>query len=1033
MTLLLKYDPTASEEDRLAFLHWFLFDKEPWILAATGKKAAGRADTLSNKLMNTAYYDHSLDTDRGEQLLKDCRKLFERLDREETDKKNDRLAAVIDADVEQRSRADIERFMHRHFKDGDVILVIRTVADAGSGDRDAGLLTAYRGKRVDDAVAVAVKYNGKHDLYTCLQKITESNLGKGERETVKNEEVERWRDLYIDIDPDRGLNPGKKIPATSDEVEQASLLEQAVRARLKNYGFPAPEIANSGNGFSQHYRLDMEATQENTNLVGDFINAIEALYSGDEYVFKAHIDVNIKNPARITRITGTLNVSGWTPTNEDGTPTYPDRISRYSGFIDVPEDMGLVTVEMLKTALAAIKKALPEDARGNKSTFPIPEVILDGAGRHRFLVSVAGGMRAMGLGANEIYAGLSEVNKQRCRPPKDDADIKVIAASMERYEEGNLAPLTTFLTMGLNDDGNAAYVKEVFEGEMMYCTTNDHWYIWNGKYWKQDDENDTGVKHRISIALRDRAAELTTLNDILAGEGGKVRRPEEVEEAIRKYMGIANRWAKSCLSRSARNNAMDLVKSIPGMYRPLEDFDNAPGFICARNGVVNMATGELIPHGVATKKLCITQMFDADYIPAEKNLAFEAFLLQIMMEDPGLAKELKKVLGYISSGELIEELFYLFVGVGANGKSTLYKILKALLGRYFKAAGMDTFITNGGNRNFGLARLVGARIVGCSELPKGAWLNMPLVKQWTSHDSMVAEEKNKPQFEFTPKGNLIFLCNNTPRMDSSEYANIRRVFIIPFDFVATIELRDKNLAAKLLQSPSGILNVLVEGYQLYKKEGINNEGPGVQKRIAEAINAYRLENDPLGKFINDECETGALNTASAGLLWNVYELWCEENNEYPWSQREFKRRLKGASIHQRHTMTGEKYSGVKLKADELRRLLPRIGLKYMNTNASTPEEMVPLLREKEAKDAARSPLQTVRWNPDDVEDDRLKAAGGIIHHLNNAYDGERPKAAGDLAHWYLERVKENTRNFVEGIPDDDILAQLGKDIRKTLG
>jgi DNA repair protein RadA/Sms len=52
------------------------------------------------------------------------------------------------------------------------------------------------------------------------------------------------------------------------------------------------------------------------------------------------------------------------------------------------------------------------------------------------LTRFAGKMRRSGLAEDEILAALLAMNENRCKPPKDDADVRRIAASIARYKVG---------------------------------------------------------------------------------------------------------------------------------------------------------------------------------------------------------------------------------------------------------------------------------------------------------------------------------------------------------------------------------------------------------------------------------------------------------------------------------------------------------------------------------------------------------------------------------------------------------------------
>lgn len=74
--------------------------------------------------------------------------------------------------------------------------------------------------------------------------------------------------------------------------------------------------------------------------------------------------------------------------------------------------------------------------------------IHDGQGRHRHLLSIAGSLRKRGMSEEAIRAALNAENLARIVPPKTDADIEAIIASIMKYPTGsafsvpNLQPLT---------------------------------------------------------------------------------------------------------------------------------------------------------------------------------------------------------------------------------------------------------------------------------------------------------------------------------------------------------------------------------------------------------------------------------------------------------------------------------------------------------------------------------------------------------------------------------------------------------------
>lgn len=67
-------------------------------------------------------------------------------------------------------------------------------------------------------------------------------------------------------------------------------------------------------------------------------------------------------------------------------------------------------------------------------------------GRNNTLTSIGGGLRYKGMAYEEIEMVLQRMNRERCKPPLDENEVKVIAASVARYKTG---PDTTVLVGGV--------------------------------------------------------------------------------------------------------------------------------------------------------------------------------------------------------------------------------------------------------------------------------------------------------------------------------------------------------------------------------------------------------------------------------------------------------------------------------------------------------------------------------------------------------------------------------------------------------
>ncbi len=170
-------------------------------------------------------------------------------------------------------------------------------------------------------------------------------------QTTSDRDIERRTRLYIDADPVRPSG----IASTDDEHQAALDRVQAIADDLRDRGWPAPIIMDSGNGGGLFYAIDLENDDASTALVTGVLSELHASYSDD--VVK--IDTTVSNAARIARIPGTLNAKG------DSTRDRPHRVCR---IVSAPEALEVVPREVLEALAGESAGPEREQAQASNST-----------------------------------------------------------------------------------------------------------------------------------------------------------------------------------------------------------------------------------------------------------------------------------------------------------------------------------------------------------------------------------------------------------------------------------------------------------------------------------------------------------------------------------------------------------------------------------------------------------------------------------------------------------------------------------------
>ena len=181
------------------------------------------------------------------------------------------------------------------------------------------------------------------------------------------------------------------------------------------------------------------------------------------------------------------------------------------------------------------------------------------------------------------------------------------------------------------------------------------------------------------------------------------------------------------------------VKNIMTMARPLliEDarsFDSDQLLFGVKNGVFDLRTKTLIenPSSIVTKR------FAATYDPVADCPRFKNFLKEITGGDTGLYDYLRRIMGYMLTGNTGEQVVFLAIGTGANGKSTFFSILRSVLGDYAGSTPMNALMQTkyGSENTYDLAAHEGKQLVTATEGEAGSKLAEAKIKAMTGGDAI---------------------------------------------------------------------------------------------------------------------------------------------------------------------------------------------------------------------------------------------------------------------------------------------------------
>lgn len=315
----------------------------------------------------------------------------------------------------------------------------------------------------------------------------------------------------------------------------------------------------------------------------------------------------------------------------------------------------------------------------------------------------------------------------------------------------------------------------------------------------------------------------------------------------------------------------------------------------------------------------ITKIANAAYHPDAACEAFDAYIARVQ-PDADMRHFLNCWSGYSALGDVSAQVFALFYGQGANGKSVWVDVHAHILGDYARVCGIETFIDQGRYRKGSdatpdLAALAGRRMVRASEPEEGTKFSDGLIKALTGTEPVPVRELNKPPFEM----NVTFKCtvsaNVKPKI-GTDHGIQRRVRLVPWDVIIPDEEQDRLLLTKLKAEADGILAQMVQGAIAYLGNGLP-----MPVAIEAATREYREENDLLGRFIGDCIAEAKGSEVGATALHNLFVTWQNFVGEVgqsgkPWSMKYLTGQMKKKGYVQIKSSV-MKWRDIKLTRDQI--------------------------------------------------------------------------------------------------------------------
>jgi len=299
-----------------------------------------------------------------------------------------------------------------------------------------------------------------------------------------------------------------------------------------------------------------------------------------------------------------------------------------------------------------------------------------------------------------------------------------------------------------------------------------------------------------------------------------------------------------------------------------------------RNGMFDINALTLLPHD---PKYYSTIQLDVNYLQDAECPVWTKTLEGIFPDSPKRISDLQEYFGYCLTREVKYEKALLLLGEGANGKSTIIRVLQSILGEdNYTSITLDDL-----KSKHYQARLYGKLVnFGAESLSKGT-ISDSILKLLVSGDTIEADEKYKGPFTFRPFCKLIFALNRLPRILDKSDGFFRKILIMRFEKQFSDEEQNKDLSNILLSEKDGIFMWAIEGLKRLRARGRFD----IDSETKEEISDYRQQNNSILNFAENECFFHPQSMITMHDLHTAYKDWCGAEGFMAFGKNKFGREL----------------------------------------------------------------------------------------------------------------------------------------------
>ena len=330
------------------------------------------------------------------------------------------------------------------------------------------------------------------------------------------------------------------------------------------------------------------------------------------------------------------------------------------------------------------------------------------------------------------------------------------------------------------------------------------------------------------------------------------------------------------------------VKFIKGVYEQLSESGFYEKMIKSNTTYLNLLNSTL-RIGIDGVKLVgfnpkhfLTHQLDFKY---DKNSINQAWLdfLNMVIPDKDTQRTLQQSLGYLFIRDLKLELVFFLYGIGANGKSVIFEVIRGLLAPEMMSYYSLVHLTN--KLGYQVADL-NNRLINYGSDASLKNIDPAVFKQLASGEPIGTRQIREKSFTMKNYAKQIY---NVNKLDDADTENTdgfyRRIVCIPFEVSIPKELQDKNLHKKLLENKAGIMNWIVEGIE----DVLENKNVYLSEKCENFLDNFKKDSSPIQLFLQDSGLVSVPKVDNVVIdfqkVYEMYREFCKKQGEKTIEQR----------------------------------------------------------------------------------------------------------------------------------------------------